>query len=659
MKRIISVFLLAMFIFTMNVSADEYDLITSSYDNYSANISVTLSVSKPTEVLKLLGKYWVHSGGVDLQKLAEGLCDSDISGVVKCSINSDYTKLKASYEIYSVIPLTVNDNFKSTNELKFGMWIDWDISDENNPKMTYIYSTPMSDKYAVMNMEDMIDGSGMNFSEFASLMKNYLDKEHVGKINSEFAEILRKNSTISSKGTKAVITITDKQLADIICDTIDLVLKDMDDYKQIDELVSDENNAAALPDSAEIKKFFENVKIFDSNALVIEIGKTKGGALSSVLCRANMCIGSELLKNAVYEEDADKVTDLKFSIDINTVYTAINNGVKVTFPELNSDNSISFAELFGYDYDYDYDWDGDECIHNEHVYIENEYIEAVPDTFYVNLNSYINTAERYGYDYELTNNNGVVTLKDNNKKEVFGQVSMTVGSKVITVDSAEYTALNPVIVKGGDVYIDTEAVKSIFNADMLHFDAEIFENISYMSFERQSPQCHHTKEDIDAWYDDYDDYDEDYCNHYQHLGSYDAIGRDYGVLRDVCYAFFFYEADRYSLIYDNGVITLTDLSGKEKFNTVIFTVGSDEYTVDGTVLKSNQPAVEKDDTVYVDIHTLAELFGAEITDGYMAYNRGYVDENGNYVKGFMTYSYNIQRKSPYCPHTFEEIKKDN
>lgn len=660
MKRIFGILLTVMLIFSMNVFADDYDLITSSYDNYSANISMTFSVSKPTEVFKLLGKYWGKSGMVDFQTLAEGLCDSDITGVVKCSSNSDYTKIKASYEVYSVLPLNINSNFKSTNELKFGMWVDWDISDEGNPKMTYIYSTPISDKYAVMSMEDMLDGSDTNFSEFASLMKNYTKREHIEKINSEFAEILRKNSTISSKGTKAIITITDEQLADIVCDTADLIYKDMDDYKEIDELVSDEGNAVSIPDSAEIKKFFKNVKLFDSDALTIEIGKTNGGALSSVLCRVNMCIGSELLKNAVYEEDADDLTDLKFSIDMNTVYTSVNNGVKVVFPELNSDNSVSFAELFGYgNYDYDYDWDGEGCIHSEYVYVNDEYIEAVPDTFYVNLNSYIKHAARYGYDYELINDNGKITLEDKNKKEAFGSVSMTVGSKAITVDSSEYTVLNPVVIKGGDVYIDTEAVKSIFNADMMYFNADLFENVSYMSFERQSPQCHHTEEEINAWYDEeYGDNDE-YCGHYQYVDSYYSKDRDYGVLRDVCNAFFFFEEDRYSLTYDNGVVTLTDLSGKEKFNTVIFTVGSDEYTVDGAVLKSKQPIIEKDDCVYVDIYTLSELFDAEVTDGQMSYNSGYTDENGIYVKGFMTYSYDMQRKSPYCSHTIEEIENDN
>ena len=658
MKRIVSIFILIMFMFSMNVFADDYDLLAANYDNYSANINVTMSVSEPMTVLKLLGEAWGISDYIDLQQLGESLCDSKLSGVIKYSANAELTKIKASYEMYSVLPLKVNNNLKSTNELNFGMWFEWDLTDENNPKMNYIYSMPVSTKYVVMDLSELLKNGGVSVPEYVSMMKNYLNREHIEKLNSGFVDILRNNSAIKSTGTKSVITVTRDELVQIICDTCELISKDIEDNKQFDELISnDYYNSFELPDAKEVKKFFKNADIFDGDALVIEINKTGGGSLKSISCKLNMCINNQLIAKALESENTDGLSDIKFSVNIDTVYTAINNGVNVKFPELNEENSIPFSRFSDlYGYDLDYDWDGENCWHDEYVYTEGEYIEAAPDTFYVNINSFTDSAARYGYDYKIENNNGAVTITDNNKKENFNTVSMTVGSPAITVDSMQYTALNPVLAKGGDVYADTEAVKYIFNADMGYFNASVLNNTTDIEFDRRSPQCHHTDEEINSWYDDGDD--GDYCAHteYVYIDSDSTV--NYVPLANSCREFYGYDNEKFSLVFDNGTVTLTDLSGKEKFKTVVFTVGSDEYTVDGNVLKMQQPAIEKDVVVYVDINTLAELFGAKINDIRLYYIRGYMGDDGKYVKGSLNYSYDLRRKSPDCIHTDEEIEAD-
>lgn len=645
-----------MFLLPVNSFADEYNLLTANYDNYAANISVTLSVSEPLTMLKALGEKWNISNYADVQKLGESLCDTEISGVVKYSANSDYSRIKASYEVYSAIPIEVNRNFKSTNELKLGMWLDWDMTDENNPRIRYIYSLPMYDKYVVSDMEALAKIGGFNASEYAAKIKNILNREYIEKLSSEFANVLRENSSLTYQGTTAVVTMTEKQLAGAICDVLELISEQSE--SDTNELVNEEPFFAALPTADDVKKFFDEVRIFDDDAVVIKISKTQSGVLKNESCKINMCIGKELLSKTIGEEDAEDLEDLKFSVNIETAYTGVNNGVKIVFPEIDDENSISIADAAGIyenDYTYAYDWNGEDCLHYEYIYTEGEYTEAVPNTFYVNLNSFIEDCARYGYDYTLKNENGAVTLADESGNEIFDNVSMTVGSVDIMVNSKQYTALNPILVKGGNIYVDTEVIKYIFNADMSDCNLFVLDGRTDIEFSRKSPQCRHTQEEIDSQYDYDNEYD--YCSHIQYIYT-DSDGEVYYVpFREMCRNFYCYDEEKFSIGYDNGVVTLTDLSGKEKFKTAVFTVGSYEYSADGTELKAQQPTYEKNDLVYVDVRALSELFGAK-TESIRGYYNPVYNDDGGYVGGSINYAYYLERKSPDCIHTSEELAAD-
>lgn len=653
MKRILSLITVFMLCLSMAAFADDYDILNTQLNSYEADISVTMSVNEPMTVLNLISASSGIDNFVNLQALAESLADSKSTGTVKLNSNSDYTKMKMSYEIFEITPIRINRNFKLTSEMALGMWFEWDITDELNPVIKYVVQHPMCDKYMSVDVVELMKNQGMSVPDFVSSIKGYLSAERIDELNGKLTDILRKNSSIASKNNKITITVTSEQMESFIAELMDFVIEEFDDNEDFDLLHDGDFGFVSeiLPDSEQVKEFFEEVRLFDENALVMEYVKTPGGVLKSASVSLNMNID---LEKALDEMDIHVISDtpknLKFSVKSDVSYKSVNGNVKVEFPVLAQDDIIDFNDLINsYTYNYDYDWNGENCYHDEYKYIYCDYIPAENNNFYISLPEITSGFEHYGYEYNISRNADSVVLTDEAGKESFGKAEMTVGSDVLYIDGMQYTLSNPVIVSGGKIFIDTDAIKYIFNLDFDYASVDLETNELSCSFERRSPQCHHTEEEMYSYSED-----SNYCEHYQciYVSSdypYNGVGyikiRD--ILNEICQVCGIY--------YDNGVLTVTDPTGESGFGTVVITVGSNEYIVDGMTITSGKPAVEYYDSIYIDESAAFPIFGFETHNPSLEYIRTY-NEDGSIESSYMEYNARLVRKSPYCPHTDEELE---
>lgn len=655
MKRILSIALVIMLLASVTAFADDYDILKMNYTGYEADVSFTLSADEPMDILSVLPDIGEARSFVNLQGLAEGLANSVYTGHVKLNASADYTKMQVSYELRSVIPLEINKNFRLTGEMVLGMWIDWDISDELNPKMSCIYTMPICDKYISTDIVSMMEERGINTADFAAAFKRSLSRGKIEELSDKFIGVLRENSSISSKGARIEITATGSQLESIAAQSMDIVKDYLADNKDFDLLADSSAGAAAdmLPDSEDVKSFFDEVDIFGENALTVEIVKNPSGTVKSTSTRLSFAIDvNELCEDKII---TNVPPTLKFSITAGASYRNVNSkNVVVGFPQLTEENSVTLEELFDYDYSADYDWSGEGCPHYEYADIYDElFIPAKDGTLYFSLNDITDEFNTYGHSYEISRDGDSVQLSDTSGNERFSSASMRIGSDKLFIDGNEYTLTNPVTLSGYDIIIDTDAAMHIFGASVDYASVSLENNMLSGSLTRRSPMCSHTDEEIESMYGDY-------CEHYQMVYVISDIpysGAKYLELRDLINEVYYYDDSGYTLSYDDGVITLTDLSGTEKFNTAVFTVGSAEYYIDGQAAIADNPTVEYNGYAHIDISAAQKLFGLEEADVSLSFRAAYTDEDTGYVHSPGMYlNADLVRKSPRCPHTDEELE---
>jgi len=182
--------------------ADNYDILSTSYNSYEADISCTFTVNEPMKVFGVLSQFTGIDDYVNLQMLAEDFCNSKSTGLIKINSSNDFEKGKMSYEVFEVVPFKINRNLKITAEMQMGMWLEWDISDEMNPTFNYILQQPFADKYISMDLVDMLAGEGINVADYVSSVKGRFEKEYLDDMNKKITDLFRKNSASESFAIK-------------------------------------------------------------------------------------------------------------------------------------------------------------------------------------------------------------------------------------------------------------------------------------------------------------------------------------------------------------------------------------------------------------------------------------------------------------------------
>lgn len=653
-KRIIGLVLVCVMMFTLTAFADDYDLLASNYTSYDADMSITVDFGNSAQFLNAMAQelYFGGAGFIDFDLLFSTLSELECSGKVKLDANEDYSRINLSYDIKTTVPLMMNHNFKVTSEIMYAMWMNWDITDPSNPKMEYIYSVPSQNKYFVVDAFNVPGMSESDKANMVSSMKKTLNKEYIDTVNKEMLKSYRENSTVTSRSGKSIITFDKQGMNNVVADVVYIISQTLGSDAAYAELM-ETGDAPSFPTKEQTAEFLNKYNIFADEAMVVELTKTSGGSLSAVNVKVNFAVDIAKLAADYDFETIPGTTDvLNLSVTANTSYSSLNKKVTVDFPELTEDNSVNLSDYP----QVDYDWGGDNCEHYEYIYLYCDYIPSVQGTCYASLNEFVSSADRYGYDYDISNNGGTVILTDKNGKEDFKLVTMTVGSAELDIDGVKMNALNPVVEKDGEIYVDTEAMKYIFNADMSHMQVYMDSNEEYINFGRRSPQCPHG----DGYEYNYEDeeYDAEYCEHYQYgyfTSDMPYAGIKYVSLNDIVSRLYW----DFTVARADGVTTLTVGDDLDRFKTVCFGEGNTDVTVDGVWLTADEPTVIYNGELYIPVSTAKKVFEFDVSSESLRFRWGYIDENGDVMlPSALYYDAYFERKNPVCKHTDEEIKDD-
>ena len=662
MKKYFSVFIALMVFLSSTAFADCFDFMKASHTSFEAEFEMSLDIDSNFDFLNSLPAADTISKFVDMEKLFKGLSGSEYTGNMKFSANDEFTKMQASFEMFSKVPININRNFKLTTESVYGIWIDYDITDETAPKIDLIYACPILDKYLYIDMVSLFEDEGRDISEIISFIKEMTSEESRKELTDKLVEAVKNNSAAVENGSKVSIKITNAQLKELM-KSIFQISKERAEKFYDDDDAEIEDVDGAITDFSEA---FDKMQIFADDAMVIEVDRNPNGTISTEQERINFAID---LKSIFEAFGGTMVTEapavLNFSLIESVKYSKINGKVNVELPYLTSSNSINFEEFKANSaYMPDPDWDGERCQHEENIYIHDKYIPTEEGGIYCSLNDFTDDLSRFGYDYAIKRDGSIVTLTEKNGLDRFTEAQISLDSAAVIVDSTEYSAESKAITSGRKVYVDLKTLELIFG--FLPDNAVVYldDNDYSAGFTRKSPQCHHSQEEIDAL-NSVADYEYNGCEHFQYVYTNDSRlyrGKPFFALRDTVSGLFDYgiydengeyidSSAFYELGYENGVVTLTDLYGKESFNTVTLINGSNKINIDGNIFYAENPVEIYDGTTYVDFSTVNALFGAEISYQTLRYNSGYFDDELgiNVPSGFSYYAM-LTRRLPTCTH---------
>ena len=172
-----------------------------------------------------------------------------------------------------------------------------------------------------------------------------------------------------------------------------------------------------------------------------------------------------------------------------------------------NEDTVTEEEYYDYYDDYSYEDSPEEfeyCWHYENLWIPVDYPAFNND--YFGLRAVVDNhvySNGYKGQIEMTYDNGVVTIVNNGENTYFKTATVTVGSNTVVVDGTEYQTALPAINEGGKVYIDKDAISSIFKYEIkrinIIYPADGSESFKSADFERIIPGCTHDYDEI-KWY---------------------------------------------------------------------------------------------------------------------------------------------------------------
>ncbi len=634
MKKILVLTLCFMMIFSTSAFADAYDALFYDMNSYSAVSGLSLAFDNADGIFSALGEDGYGSETLDTELLFSQLFNTSGSSGVKFNANDDYTAFTYSLESNIKIPVKLNNNFALSAEMKIGLWVKYDVTDEGNPVFEMILSTPDSKKYKVADVIGIMSDYGSDVSEITTNLKAVINKEKINELREATKTILKNNSSLKVSGSKSVITVSKQQFLSFVQEVAGV-------YEELEW-------SAALADVyAEMSAALIGVLAVDEEndadfSIDIEIWQNPNGSAK----KANVIVNMKApLENAGRSDEA-----ISFSVIQNMTLSDINRNIPIDFPELTAENSVDY-NFDAYVYDYSGRW-------SDMVSVYCTYVPSAPSSLYVPLGDVIRELEMYEFEYSLTNNDGNITLTDKGDDEEFDIAQMNIASNVLYVDGTQYKMTNPPIISGGKLYVDNTALKYIFDLDFSSGETNLIENMTDVTFSRQ----------YQNYVEDYYSYDEEfddeffYCDHFQYLWMYadtPELTGDYFPLRAAIDNHLYTNSvgQQFDLCYDDGVVTIREYAGLDNFSAATVTVGSNVITVDGTIYETELPTVNAGGTVYVDAIAIEKLLGFRLAQRSIVYEGGYTDEEtGEFVPLTSYKSADFERKNPACVHEYEDVK---
>lgn len=444
MKKIISILLVFMLcIGSVGVyAASVPSFMDKIYNNYTADYNISLKINNADEVAQFIKELNMGKieNYVDVEALVESLLDVSSVVNVEAEISEDFRKMNLALTMETDKNIIYNRNFESSYRAKFGMWAKIDV---DNKELILVYSTPLNEKYAVIDSSK--DFPSEVTDELFSMYDKMLNRENMEKLTKKFIEIATEHADISVKGNVATVKYDNDAFVAIIDDTLKYMGEYYEEYYSDMELYSEEFEVFSEFPS------FEGVKLLGDEGIICEY-QLSGDNIKSFSEKADISISVA----DIFTKITGEVWNYNFDGNINMTLETTGNITKIgtTKPailELTEENSFHLVDLFAVEEDYG-DYEG------EFMPYLSSYVwgYAQKDTFdgeryYIPLRKCI---EDVYYDYcDITYNDGLVTVVTNSNVEGRDiNASFKVGENTAIVNGILYEQIGGFKLIDGSVY---------------------------------------------------------------------------------------------------------------------------------------------------------------------------------------------------------------
>ncbi len=465
MKKIISVLLATMMLFTAvfaNASIPEF--LTETYNNYTADYSVSITFDNCDEVAALLEELEMPeevSYFVDIKALMQSLFAYSGTMKLQADFNDSFDKIKLALTAESSQKVDVNPNLSVGVDGKVGMWLNLDLTDAENPVIDIIYSYPFLNKYMVMSAADFLEES----PEAIEMIKSIYNKEYVDNLSKISAEMFMKYATIKSRGNQYTVTIDNEGFAALVDDVIKYATETMTQYTGED-----------LGDLE-----FPSVKNwkFLGEGGIESIYTLRSGKLSAEETTIDFSIELDQIYTAITGEEwsyisADTI-DFTFKVSANVTNIGRTN---VVFPEITEENSFTLDDLIP-DYEYE-DYEESDYAEYPHWYADGycSQLPVIDGDVYIPLRMTIESA--YADSAAIDYNDGVVTVTSEYFPG-FKTLTMTIGTDKVYTDGVEHT-LGNIFTIDGSTYVNYKLFTDVFGWEINYAQYDLLTNEYSYSF---------------------------------------------------------------------------------------------------------------------------------------------------------------------------------
>ena len=384
---------------------------------------------------------------IDFRALIESIIKSRSHVECAYSMSNDFKKISVGMSSEQDMPVTVNDSLKINAWTKTKMWVDYDVSDAENPVYRIIIKSPILKKYTVLESSDEIPQS-----ENISMTADDISKYGKSIVNS-----LMENAELTVSGDVYTLKMDDAAAKKYILDAL-YALNELDSYSIPDTDFND------IIDS--LKKLFDNMTVFGNEGITIQYKITPDGFISVEEADVHICVNLyDILTlfskntNGLSREDSD----IDFVLKIKQTITNHNKAIAPDIPEITEENSdISLKHI-----------DNSTMVYKSPIFKNNR--------AYYPLKKFFDK-----HNFEVINEDGKITVKSPDDITLVLSENETAAFSNDKEISFEQI---PVIIDGDEIYLLGEALDYLYiEANILNYDSA--RNVFPVSFYYSPPRKH-------------------------------------------------------------------------------------------------------------------------------------------------------------------------
>lgn len=465
MKRLVSIILaLLMTVTTVFASGEVPDFLKEAYTNYTADYSISMTFDSSESIVALLEELDIPEEigyYVDLESLLRTLLSYEGKMYLQVDMSDDFQKIKLALVSDGVHSIDVNPNLNVGLNMKMGMWMNMDLSNESNPIFDVIYAHPYFNKYIKLSATDVLDEDMLN------MLKGMFNKEYMNSLQETAMDIFMKYATIENTGRKYTVKM-DNESFTAYMDEIFLMMPDI--------------LAPIAGDDVDSYLEFPSVKgwQFLGDNGIESVYFLNGSKLSQEHMSIDVSINIPDIYTAITGEEWPYTSEGKidFTLSAEADITKIGS-TDVEYPALTTENTITLDDLTP-DYSYD-EYEYEEYPEYPYYFVggHTDELHIIDGEVYVPLRSTMEDA--YDDTVNITYNNGAVTMVCDYFPG-YSELIIAVDSDIAYTDGAKHMVAKPILVNG-ITYVSHQLLSDMLGWKLNYAEHNLIDDTYYYTFQ--------------------------------------------------------------------------------------------------------------------------------------------------------------------------------